>query len=286
MVKKILLLTIPILILAIICGIYFHHENTTLQTSYYEVSSKKLTNDFDGYKIMQISDFHNTRSKKIINSIIDKIKEEKPNIIVLTGDIIDPKQSHTEASIDFVKKIKDYAPIYYITGNHESYFEDGGYEKEKEALIDNGVIVLDNKVECIEINDSKINLLGIDDPKMVEDSDLSEKEIMRNEVNSIDYDKDNFTILLSHRPEKFKLDVELKMDLVFTGHAHGGQIRIPFIGGLYAPNQGIFPKYTNGEFKKDNTTMIVSRGIGGSFFPFRINNRPNLVIATLKSGGE
>ena len=76
---------------------------------------------------------------------------------------------------------------------------------------------------------------------------------------------------------------DYKMDLVFTGHAHGGQIRLPFIGGLYAPHQGLFPKYTSGTFKKDNTTMVVSRGIGGSKFPFRINNRPELVIVTLKS---
>ena len=279
MVKQILLVTIPSIIILILLGFYFHYENTTLQTSYYEVSSKRIPSDFNNYKIMQISDFHNTRNEKLVNSIIDKIKEEKPNIIVLTGDIIDPEQKHMEASFKFVKEIKDYAPIYYITGNHEEEVGDFG----KDVLRSYGVIVLDNKVEYLEINDSKINLLGIDDPRLVDDDSLSEKEIIKKEIESIDYDKDNYTILLSHRPEKFKLYVEMKMDLVFTGHAHGGQIRLPFIGGLYAPHQGIFPKYTNGLFKKDDTKMIVSRGIGGSSFPFRINNRPNLVIATLKS---
>ena len=283
MVKQILLVTIPSIIIVIILGFYFHHENTTLQTSYYEVSNKKITKDFNNYKIMQISDFHNTRNEKIINSIIDKIKEEKPNIIVLTGDIIDPEKSHTEASIDFIKRIKDYAPIYYVTGNHESYFEEGEFEKEKEALIETGVIVLDNKVEVIEVNDTKINILGIDDPDMTEDESLKEKEIIKKEIDSLEYDSSNYTILLSHRPEKIKVYVEKKMDLVFSGHAHGGQIRLPLIGGLYAPHQGLFPKYTNGKYIKEETVMIVSRGIGGSSFPFRVNNKPNLVVVTLKS---
>ena len=283
MVKQILLVTIPSIIIVIILGFYFHHENTTLQTSYYEVSNKKITKDFNNYKIMQISDFHNTRNEKIINSIIDKIKEEKPNIIVLTGDIIDPEKSHTEASIDFIKRIKDYAPIYYVTGNHESYFEEGEFEKEKEALIETGVIVLDNKVEVIEVNDTKINILGIDDPDMTEDESLKEKEIIKKEIDSLEYDDSNYTILLSHRPEKIKVYAEKKMDLVFSGHAHGGQIRLPLIGGLYAPHQGLFPKYTNGKYIKEETVMIVSRGIGGSSFPFRVNNKPNLVVVTLKS---
>ena len=147
MVKQILLVTIPSIIILILLGFYFHYENTTLQTSYYEVSSEKIPSDFNNYKIMQISDFHNTRNEKLVNAIIDKIKEEKPNIIVLTGDIIDPEQKHMEAAFKFVKEIKDYAPTYYITGNHEEEVGDFG----KDVLRSYGVIVLDNKVEYLEI---------------------------------------------------------------------------------------------------------------------------------------
>ena len=92
-----------------------------------------------------------------------------------------------------------------------------------------------------------------------------------------------YTILLSHRPELFDLYVETEMDLVFSGHAHGGQFRLPFVGGLVAPNQGFFPKYDAGQFNEENTTMIVSRGVGNSIIPIRFNNRPEIVLVTLRN---
>ena len=283
--KKFLIIFLPIISLIIIIslGFCFHYENTTLKVTNYEVASKKTPTDFNDYKIMQISDFHNTRNKKLTNSIINEIKEQKPDIIVLTGDTIDPKMPHMEASFDFIKIIKDYAPIYYITGNHESHLK--SYAETKKELIELGVIVLDNEKRTIEKNESKINILGIADPYMVNGKVNKKKGevIIKSELDSMEYNDNEFNILLSHRPESFKIYTDYKMDLVFTGHAHGGQIRLPFIGGLYAPHQGLFPKYTSGTFKKDNTTMVVSRGIGGSKFPFRINNRPELVIVTLKS---
>ena len=103
------------------------------------------------------------------------------------------------------------------------------------------------------------------------------------ELTISDYDKNKYSILLSHRPELFETYVDNNINLVFTGHAHGGQIRIPFIGGIIAPNQGLFPKYTSGIFTKNETNMIVSRGIGNSLFPFRINNNPELVIVELNN---
>ena len=280
--KKFLVIFLPIIavILIISLGFYFHYENTALQTSNYEVVSEKLSADFNDFKICQISDFHNTRNKNLTNSIVNEIIEEKPDIIVLTGDIIDPETPHMEASFNFIDRIKDYAPIYYIAGNHEAGLDD--YAETRKELIKYGVIVLDNDKRVIERNGSKINILGIADPYMAKNRKLKDKDIIKTELNSLTYNEDYFTILLSHRPEAFKIYAEYKMDLVFSGHAHGGQFRLPFIGGLYAPHQGVFPKYTNGTFKKDNTTMVVSRGIGNSF-PIRINNRPNLVFVSLKS---
>ena len=121
---------------------------------------------------------------------------------------------------------------------------------------------------------------------MIHESFVSDSEIIKTELSNLKYDKNQFSILLSHRPEVFNVYVDNKIDLVLTGHAHGGQIRIPFIGGLIAPNQGIFPKYTSGVFEEDATTMIVSRGIGNSILPYRINNRPELVIVTLKKNSS
>lgn len=186
-----------------------------------------------------------------------------------------------DVAINFIKEINDIAPVYFITGNHEANLSNYSYLEEK--LEENKVIILDNELQVLKENDSEINLIGINDPTMKHSPYEKDEDIIKNELDSIDYNKDNYTILLSHRPELFENYVDNEIDLVLTGHAHGGQIRIPFIGGLIAPNQGLFPKYTSGKKEKDKTTMIISRGIGNSILPFRVNNRPELVVITLKS---
>ena len=230
---------------------------------------------------MQISDFHNTKSKNLTNDVIDEIKEQKPNIIVLTGDLIDSNKTDIEVAINFIKKVNNIAPIYYVSGNHEASIS--SYTKIKEQLTENKVIILDNKTEVLKINESEINLIGIDDPRMAYESFVSDSEIIKGELDNAKYDDNKYTILLSHRPELFDTYVEKELDLVLVGHAHGGQIRIPFIGGIVAPNQGLFPKYTSGIFEKSKTTMVVNRGIGNSILPFRINNRPELVVITINN---
>ena len=144
------------------------------------------------------------------------------------------------------------------------------------------MIILDDRVEQITIDDSLINLIGINDPMCEHQSYLEDKEIVDGVIKKIEYNKDVFSILLSHRPELFEIYHKYNFDLVFSGHAHGGQIRLPFIGGLVAPNQWLFPKYDGGLYEEDNTKMIVSRGIGNSILPFRINNNPELIYVTLK----
>lgn len=277
--KTIIILSI-IFILIVLSIFYLHFENTNLEVSNYEILNRTLPNDFNGFKIIQVSDFHNTKSEKLTNDLIDEIKKQKPDIIVITGDLIDSRKTDIEIAINFIQKIKDIAPVYFISGNHEARIRN--YEKLKNEMIDNGVIILDNKTEIIEFKNSKLNLLGIDDPSMAHESFVADEEIIKAGINNLEYDKNNFTILLSHRPEVFNVYVKSEIDLVLTGHAHGGQIRIPFIGGLISPNQGLFPKYTSGKFEEKQTTIIVSRGVGNSILPFRINNNPELVVITLK----
>lgn len=260
-------------------GIYLAYENNTLSVSEYNIVDSSIPNDFDAYKIIQISDFHNTKSKTLTNDLIQEIKKQKPNIIVITGDLIDAKKTDINTAIHFIEKIKEIAPIYFVTGNHETSTSE--YANLKDQLEKNNVKVLDGDIEVLKRNDKRINLIGISDPSIIHDSFIDDAEIITGELNNIEYNKDNYTILLSHRPELFDTYVEEKLNLVLTGHAHGGQIRIPFIGGVVAPNQGLFPKYTSGAFQQNDTTMIVSRGIGNSILPFRINNRPELVVITL-----
>ena len=278
--KKKTPITLSIIILILISsGIYLHFENTKLQVSNYSIEKYSLPSDFNDYKIMQISDFHNTKSKSLTHDLIQEIQKQKPNIIVITGDLIDANKTDVATAITFINEIKEMAPIYFVTGNHETSTSE--YSLLKEQLKNNGVIILDGEATPLKKNDSKINLIGVSDPSSIHDSFIEDSEIVKGEMNSLEYDKNNFTILLSHRPELFDTYVEEKINLVLTGHAHGGQIRIPFIGGVIAPNQGFFPKYTSGVFEEKDTTMIVSRGIGNSILPFRINNRPELVVITL-----
>ena len=124
-----------------------------------------------------------------------------------------------------------------------------------------GVNILENKVEILKQNDSEINLIGINDPNFNHEFVITDSEVIQTEIEKLEYDKESYTILLSHRPEVFETYVSENIDLIFTGHAHGGQIRLPFVGGIIAPNQGLFPKYTSGKYEEKNTTMIVNRGI-------------------------
>jgi len=277
--KRKVIIMIFITITIVLCGLYLHYENTKLQVSNYKIVNNNIPVDFNNYKIVQISDFHNNQSNTLTNDLIKEIEKQKPNIIVLTGDFVDSSKTNVEVAINFIKKINTVAPIYYVSGNHEASIS--GYIKFKEQLLENKVIILENKTEVLKINESSINLMGIDDPRMAHESFISDSEIVKVELDNVKYNGDKYNILLSHRPELFDTYVEKEIDLILTGHAHGGQIRIPFIGGIVAPNQGFFPKYTSGIFEKNKTTMVVSRGIGNSIIPFRINNRPELVVITL-----
>ncbi len=279
--KKITIIFSIICLLLILCGIYFYFENTTLEVSTYQIATNKIPNEFNNYKIIQISDFHNNTSSKLTKKIVEKIKNQKPNIIVITGDLIDSTKTNVDIAIDMIKEIIEIAPIYYVTGNHEARTNE--YDNLKSQMIELGVKILENEAQEIQLNNSTINILGINDPSFYKESDILDSKIVKNNMENIQYNEDNFTILLSHRPEVFKIYVEKNIDLVFTGHAHGGQIRLPFIGGIIAPNQGTFPEYTDGIYREKDTTMVVSRGIGNSIIPFRVNNRPELMIVELKS---
>ena len=155
-----------------------------------------------------------------------------------------------------------------------------------EGLEEIGVTVLQNARVELEREGQKLILLGVDDPSHYpEDPSYSDADILALRISALQQENDGYTVLLSHRPELFDTYVSRKIDLALTGHAHGGQFRIPFLGGIAAPDQGLFPQYDAGIFQSDATTMIVSRGIGNSAFPFRVNNRPELVIVDLKKTG-
>ena len=277
--KKIIILCVILLVLAIL----ILWGNTAVEINEYTVESEELPIAFDGFRIAQISDLHNGEFGKNNKKLISILEESSPDIIVITGDVIDCNRTDTEISIDFLKKAVSIAPCYYIRGNHEAWITDETLSKFEKDISDLGVILLRNEGVFLEKDGEKIYLSGINDPDFSWGNNYVSCMSVENIMGLSDYD--GFKILLSHRPEYFENYVSAGIDLVFSGHAHGGQFRIPFVGGVYAPNQGFFPEYDSGIYEKDDTKMIVSRGIGNSVFPIRLNNRPEVVIVELKTGG-
>ncbi len=258
-------------------------DNSIVVTKH-EYKSDKISENFDNFKILQVSDLHNKRFGNGSENIIGKIQAEKPNVIFITGDLVDRRRENIQKAMEFVEKAVNISDVYYVCGNHESKF--GIYEKLKPLLEKAGVTVLHKTTKVVINGCDKIQITGFPDPWC--DDDFYERANEYNAVPMLEYfkivDKNALNILLSHRAELADAYAQAGVDLAFAGHAHGGQIQIPFIKrGILSPHQGFLPKYASGTYKIDKTTVYISRGLGNSRFPFRIFNRPELVVVTLKS---
>lgn len=249
-----------------------------------ELEASGLPESFNNYRIVQLSDIHDSMFGDNHSDLVSKVKLLSPDAIFITGDFIDRNRYDLEQSLEIVKQLHDVAPFYFVTGNHEISTNDEKHIKEELSGL--GVQVLTNESKILASGEGEqIVIAGIEDPLS---SNLDEEKYVEQVIDYAfkDVQDDLFKILLSHRPEQFNVYVDRQIDLVFSGHAHGGQIRIPGIGGLVAPGQGWFPKFTSGIHEMDGTTMIVSRGLGNSIVPIRVFNRPEVVVVTLKSSNE
>lgn len=299
-------------------------ENRSIVVTKYEFSNanRERENCLSGFKIVQISDLHNTNFGKHQNKLISSIIAQKPDFIFITGDIVDRHDDENLEKIeDLLKGIDrlpqnknfdikdsdgenfdmgcDFVQVFYVTGNHEITYRH--YEVLETLLRKYHVRILHNESMDFEVRSrgasARMRIIGLRDwgfqPKNNDLKGEKWHEFVDEGVYKILKDlKSNspgaWNIVLSHRPEKFSVYVRAGVDLVFTGHAHGGQIRLPFFGSILAPHQGFFPKYTQGMHEKSGeggtvTSMIVSRGLGGTKkFPTRWNNRPELVVLEFK----
>ena len=256
--------------------------NTALEVNEYEIVSDRVPQGFDGFRIAQVSDLHNAEFGEENWKLIQMLSQTNPDIIVLTGDLIDSRRTDLDVALEFAWQAGKIARVYYVSGNHEARVPE--YEDLKIGLVKAGVVILENQKVQITREGESITLIGIDDPSFQESYLFGDAEgVAKQAIDNLQSESDGYTVLLSHRPELFDLYVETQMDLVFSGHAHGGQFRLPFVGGIVAPNQGFFPKYDDGRYDEENTTMIVSRGVGNSIIPIRFNNRPEIVVVQLKS---
>jgi len=276
--KKKLKLIIICAVLAVILalGIWVVTDNSRIVISDYTVSSENLPKSFYSYRIAHVSDLHNAEFDRDNAKLLKVLQRCSPDIIAITGDIIDSKKTDVDVAILFVKEAMKIAPCYYVTGNHESNLSAETYLEFENSLIEEGVVVLRNRATSIEIGGEKINLIGIDDPAFTGEAPSAEF------INEF-CEEDVFNVLLAHRPEYYNEYTVSDADLVLSGHAHGGQFRLPFVGGLIAPGQGLFPEYDSGIFESNGTAMVVSRGLGNSIIPMRFNNPPEVVLIFLKS---
>lgn len=268
---------ITVIILIVIFCIW---QNNHIVISEFDYTNKIIADEFNGLTIVHISDLHNKSFGKNQEYILKKISSCQPDIIFVTGDLIDRRRYDLDTALLFIEGAMDIAPIYYVAGNHEAW--SGEYENIRRELMDRGVIVLDDrKVELVREN-ARIEILGLSDPNFLTSSYFDEKNTSRLEGYISEMaDDDTFQILLSHRPELMDIYVKNNIDMIFSGHAHGGQFRIPGIGGILAPDQGFPPKYTSDSHTIKRSTMYVSRGLGNSIIPIRIFNRPEIIVVRL-----
>lgn len=259
--------------------------DSRLKTVYYSVESDKLSAPI---RIALLTDLHSCRYGDNQKKLVEAVQRQNPDIVFLGGDIFDDKMPYDNAELT-IRQLAEQYPCYYVTGNHEYWGYDVGTILD--IVKDCGVRVLAGECDTITINGQMLNICGVDDPDVevyLAEGVPIRKQLERAEEAAQEAEKaegeELFSVLLSHRPELFETYQNYSFDLVLSGHAHGGQWRIPgLLNGLFAPNQGLFPKYAGGRYDYTGGTMLVSRGLARESTPVpRIFNRPEVVIVDVK----
>ena len=261
----------------LIFSLFYFSSN--IGVTHYNIEADRLAPEFDGYRILQISDFHTGSFNGGTEKLIQKVINEKPDIIVLTGDLIDETAINLRSVNKLVAQLSLIAQVYSVSGNHDVWHSD--FSGLKDMLKNKGVVLLENEKVAIKRGNSHINLFGIDDPDTW--NDTSAERFFKLKTSELQQ-ASGYNILLFHRANMFDVIKGNGYQLVLAGHMHGGQIQIPFVGGIVSPQQNRkwFPKYTDGKWIKAGTTMIVSRGLGNNVPVPRILNPPEVVVVTLK----
>lgn len=277
------ILTIIVIFLSLIISYFIYISYFKVEVTDYEISSAKINNNVN---IVMIADVHDQHCK-VKNEIIDRIQQLKPDIILCVGDIIDNNSLDDKSTIEFLESLTEIADVYFSLGNHELEYP------ESKQLIENinniGIKVLDKEYQDIEVNGNMIRIGGMYDYAFSQETGDIDQETMKSDVyNYLTEMKQtpSFQLMMAHRPDSFIFGKAYKwdFDLVVSGHYHGGQVILPYVGGLYAPELGWFPEVDYGHYKLKDMDMIVTRGISSSNETFpRFNNPPEIVSITLKA---
>ncbi len=260
---------------------WFQWQCWGIETTVTQVELSGLPGEFDGLRIAHLSDLHGHEYGEDSAKLLAMVAEQEPDLIVLTGDIIDQESQLTMIPA-LAKGLSALAPTYYITGNHEWSLGTNAVKTLKTLLGNCGVTVLSNQYEVLERNGAAVVLAGIDDPNGYADQKTPEELYAEIEAEQPGL----FTILLAHRNDRFDQYGAAGYDLVLSGHGHGGIVRLPFTDGLLGTSRNLFPTWTAGMYTLDDSTLFVSRGLGNNTVPikgFRLFNRPDLAILELNS---
>lgn len=259
-----------LLLIIACCLLILENKRITKTRIPYHQGEEKFNQPF---KVIHLSDLHNARFGIQNRSLIKSVKASRPNLIAVTGDLVDSYFPNEQVGLEVMRELRMIAPVFYVSGNHEAR---GDYEELFRKLERLGIHIVHNRIFRMRHEGKLLNIGGLVDPTLDRHYEASILELGHSLKGQ------GFSLVLAHRPEYYHLYKQAGFNLVLSGHAHGGQWRIPFLGGIYAPDQGFLPKYTSGLYQA-KTNLIVSRGLGNSLFPFRLNNRPQLIELTLES---
>jgi hypothetical protein len=271
--------------LGFILSAFAVYENYSIETEKFTIASQKIPKPFDGFKILHLSDFHNKNFGFKNKYLYDEIHKLNPDVILMTGDMVSREDKDFSRFYALARETAAKYPVYYTVGNHELDLSDEELTEMFQTLRGYGVNILNNEKILIEREDETIELYGMwFGLRFYKDENGSYRkhiEFDRDEMTRLLGRKTskNYAIMMAHNPMPFKIYADWGADLVFSGHVHGGVIRLGKLGGLLSPGRCFFPKYYGGEYSIGDKKMIVSRGIGG----LRLFNRPNLVLAELKA---
>jgi len=274
---------IILLVITIPAVIIWIDSNTRLVTTEYKLQYNNLPDQFDGYRIVLLADLHGAELGRDNERLVEQVIAANPDIIIIAGDLIDryqpgnPVDAQIETAQALVQQLVRIVPVYYVTGNHE--WDSGRVLPLLTMLRESEVNVLQNQYRVLNRGNDEIIIAGVEDLNGPADM-IKPEEFIGNIRQREDAD---FIIVLSHRNYYLSLYSRLGVDLVLSGHAHGGMVRLPLTDGLIGPQMDFFPTYTSGIYTKDNTNMIVSRGLGNHLGWTRFLNNPQVVVVELQT---
>ena len=274
---KILIISCVVLLIVALLFLFVYYQDNHLVVSEYTYTNNDIPTEFDGYRIVQLSDLHDKQFGQNQEALVSYIHDINPDTIFLTGDFVTKKS--IEHSKELVEALSNKYEMFFVPGNHEAGYTK--YDELKTILANNNVRILENEVAAIIKDTASINVIGLLDPSFYKQSAAANAKEMEHALESLTENLEGTTLLLAHRPEYINTYSKNNVNLVFSGHAHGGQFILPFVGSVYAPGQGLFPKLTQGIHNVDATTIVISRGLGNLAPVPRLFNYPEIVIVTL-----